>query len=489
MKDMTQGGAAKLLIAFTLPMLFGNVFQQLYNVADSIIVGRFSPEGSRALAAVMVSFPVLFIMLAIMQGLAGGATVIIAQYYGAKNIEKVKTAIATSAIVLFAAVAALSVAGVLLTPQLLRLIRTDPEIIDLAATYLRVMFGGALLMLIYNLIAGYMRALGDTKTPLYFLIAASVLNILLDLLFILVLGWGVAAVAAATLIAQAVSGIGCIIYAWRKIPLFRFERKEIQVDKEMLRDIVRVSIPSTIQQGILSAGFLASQGLINSFGTNTIAGVGAAFRVEMFALMPVFSFGMAIATFAGQNMGAGDLARVREGVKKTLWLTTGVCVFAGAVLLVFGRHLIGIFFNPAEAADYNEILRIGVAFLSVIACFFTVMGVFNTLSSMLRGVGDIAFSTVASAASMAIRLGIAYVGAAYTSMGIMALAWAMPIGWGVGALVCWLRYISGAWEKKGLVRRGGGLPPLPGVTQSPANHTPPCSTDGSDQTLSTEPDS
>jgi Na+-driven multidrug efflux pump len=279
-----------------------------------------------------------------------------------------------------------------------------------------------------------------------------VLNILLDLLFIIVFGWGVAAVAAATLIAQAVSGVGCILYAWKKIPVFRFERKDIRVDRDMLRDIIRVSVPSTIQHVILSAGFLASQGLINSFGANTTAGVGAAFRVEMFALMPVFSFGMAIATFAGQNMGAGNLDRVRSGVKKTFYMTSGVTVFAGIVLLLFGRYLIGIFFDPAEA-DYAEILRIGSGFLSMIASFFIIMGTFNTFSSMLRGVGDIAFSTVATASSMAIRLALAYLGAHYTSLGIMALAWAMPIGWGAGALVCWLRYVSGAWEKKSLVRR------------------------------------
>jgi putative MATE family efflux protein len=460
---MTKGNEYKLLISFTLPLLLGNVFQQFYNVADSIIVGRFSPEGSRALAAVLVSFPVLFIMLAVMQGLAGGATIIIAQHYGAKNIDKVKTAITTSAVVLVIAVGALSVIGVLLTPQMLRFIRTDEEIIGLAATYLRVMFGGSILMLIYNLIAGYMRALGDTKTPLYFLIAASVLNIALDLLFIVVLGWGIAAVAAASLISQAVSGIGCIYYAWRKIPVFRFERRDITVDRDMFRDIIRVSIPSTIQQTILSAGFLLSQGLINSFGTNTTAGVGAAFRVEMFALMPVFSFGMAVATFAGQNMGAGNLGRVRSGLKKTLGMTTGLCVVAGAVLLLFGRHLIGVFFDPAET-DYAEILQIGAAFLSVIACFFVVMGAFNSFSSMLRGVGDIMFSTVATASSMAIRLALAYLGAAYTSLGIMALAWAMPIGWGVGALVCWLRYVSGAWEKKGLVRKR--------APEEPAEDTP-----------------
>ena len=475
MKDMTKGNEYKLLIAFTLPLLFGNVFQQFYNIADSIIVGRYSPEGSRALAAVMVSFPVLFIMLALMQGLAGGAAIVIAQYYGAKDMEKVRTAMATSAIVLLGAVALLSVAGVIFTPHLLRLTRTPPEILDLSAAYLRVMFGGSLFMLIYNLIAGYMRALGDTKTPLYFLIAASVLNILLDLLFIIVLGWGIAAVAAATLIAQAVSGIGCIYYAWRKIPVFRFERKDIRVDKAMLRDIIRVSVPSTFQQTILSAGFLVSQGLINSFDTNAIAGVGAAFRVEMFALMPVFSFGMAIATFAGQNMGAGNLSRVRSGVMKTFYMTCGVTVFAGVILLLFGRHLIGIFFDPGEA-DYTEILRIGAGFLSVIASFFIVMGTFNTFSSMLRGVGDIMFSTIATAASMAIRLSLAYLGARYTSLGIMSLAWAMPIGWGVGALVCWLRYWSGAWEKKGLVKKE--------LIRCPEGHTPPCNTGDWGQTRS-----
>jgi len=446
-KDMTQGSPTKLILAFSLPMLLGNVFQQLYNMVDSIIVGRF--EGSNALAAVGTSFPIIFLLVSLIFGLTMGSGVVISQFYGAGQEDKVRRAVSTALSFQMVAALVMSVVGLLLSRPLLVLLRTPPEIIDKSAAYMQIFFGGLIFMFAYNAFAGILRSLGDSRTPLYFLIISSLINVGLDYYFVASLGWGVAGVAWATMIAQGVSAILCIVYVYKRVPLLALKRSEWVFDMEIFKNMLRIGIPSSIQQTVASLGMMAVQGLVNSFGSVTMAAYTAASRMDSFAMMPIQNLAMAAATFTGQNVGAGKLDRVRSGLWSTLGMVVASCLLVSLLVFILGPQMIQLFIDAEETVVISR----GVEYMQTVSIFYAIFGVMIVLNSVLRGAGDSMIPMFTTITALIVRVTVAYWLTSIPTISYRGIWWSIPAGWVVGSIVPAVRYLSGAWKDKAVVRQ------------------------------------
>lgn len=447
LKDMTKGSAAKLILAFTIPMFIGNVFQQLYNMVDSVVVGRYVGPG--ALAAVGTSSPIIFFLISLVMGLTMGSGIIISQFFGAQQMGQVRRAASTALIFQTVCGLLLSVVGFLLSRPLLSLLRTPPEIINDSVAYMRIYFSGLIFMFTYNTLSGILRALGDSKTPLYFLAIAAVTNTVLDVFFVARLGWGVAGVAWATLIAQALSSLLCVYYITRRVPVLQFSREEFVFDREMFKMMAKIGIPSSVQQSVVSMGMMAVQGLINSFGSVTMAAYTAAARLDSFAMMPVQNFGMALSSFAGQNIGAGRLDRVHQGLRATLAMVIGACVTVSLLVFLFGPQLIQIFIS----ADQAEVISRGVEYMRTVSIFYAVFSVMIVTSGLLRGAGDTVVTMATSLFDLGTRVVAAYWLTTIPALGYRGIWWSIPIGWSVSAVIPVVRYLTGGWKAKAVVRQ------------------------------------
>lgn len=443
MKDLTKGNEAKLIFYFALPMLIGNVFQQLYNTVDSIVVGRFI--GEKALAAVGASFPIMFLLIALIIGITMGTTILIAQYYGAKDFEKVKRTIDTAYIFLFFASIAITIIGLISSGPLLRLLNVPEEIMPQAKAYLNIIFLGMTATFGYNSISGILRGLGDSKTPLYFLIISTVMNIILDLLFVVAFNWGVQGAAWATIIAQAFSFIVSYIYLKKTHELFKFKIKEMVFDKKIFGLSLKIGMPSGVQQMFVAGGLMALQSIVNGFGTNTIAAYTAAGRLDSFASMPAMNFSAAISTFVGQNMGAGKPERVRKGFITTLIMSSLISIFISIAVIMFGRQLIWLF-NSNE-----EVINIGVRYLTIVGSFYIVFSAMFITNGVLRGAGDTLIPMFVTILSLwVIRIPISkFLSVKIGSDGIW---WGIPIAWTAGILLSFGYYITGRWKRKAFVK-------------------------------------
>lgn len=446
LRDMTEGSPAKLIWAFSVPMFIGSIFQQLYNMADAIVVGRF--VGPNALAAVGTSFPIIFFLVALVIGMTMGSGVVISQYFGAKDIVKTRRAVVTAIAFQLVFASFLSVVGVLLSRPLLLLLNTPDVILADATAYMQIFFGGMVFMFAYNAFASVLRSLGDSKTPLYFLIIASLLNIVLNVYFVASLGWGVRGVAWATLIAQGVSSVISFIYINRRVPLLQFKRSELVFDWPIFWAMVRIGAPSSLQQSLAAVGMMAVQALVNSFGPVTMAAYTAASRMDSFAMIPIMNFGMAVSTFTGQNIGANRLDRVVQGMKATLLMVIGACLVVSVLVFTLGGQMIQLFVSGAQP----EIISQGVDYMQTISFFYAVFGVLMVMNGVLRGAGDAWVPMVTTMASLVVRVTSAYllVNTALTYRGIW---WSIPIGWSVAVVVPTYRYFSGAWKAKAVVRQ------------------------------------
>ena len=389
---MTQGIIWKKILLFSLPLLLGNVFQQLYNTVDSVIVGNYI--GGDALAAVGTSGPIINLLVGLFMGIATGAGVVIARYFGAQDSEAVHDAVHTTLAATFLGGLFLTVVGVLLSPAVVRLIGVPENIMSDSIDYLRIYFGGIIAMMTYNMGAGILRAVGDSKTPLYFLIISSIINIILDMLFVIIFDMGVAGVAWATLIAQAVSATLIIITLCRVNTSYRVTLSHIRVKLSYLKEIIRIGLPSGLQNAIISMSNIVVQSYINSFGSAAIAGYSTYGKVDAFALMPVMSLSMAITTFTSQNIGAREFDRVRKGVKTGLLMSCGTAFVLTSLVVVFARTLLGIF------TDDQQIIEYGLLTMTYQAPFYLVLGLNNTLAGILRGAGKASVPSLIMAANM-----------------------------------------------------------------------------------------
>lgn len=453
LKDMTAGSETKHIITFAIPMFIGNIFQQAYNMVDAVVVGNF--VGKDALAAVGTSFPINFFLIAMVMGLTMGSSIVISQYYGAKEMGKVKLAVSTTYLTLLVAALVISVIGIIASRPLLVLLRTPPEIIDDSAAYLKIIFLGLIFMFLYNTISAILRGLGDSKTPLYFLIISTIINIGLDVLFVAKYNMGVPGVAWATIIAQAISSFLCLIYVYKKVDILKIRLGEMHFDKGMFTKSVKLGIPASIQQTVVSMGMMGMQSLVNSYGSVTMAAYTAASRVDSIAMMPIMNLGMATSTFTAQNVGAGKFDRVKRGYLRSLLIVTISCIFTSVAILSFGPKLIAIFIDSAETG----VIAQGTDYITSVSYFYILMGVMFVANGVLRGSGDMNVSMVSTISSLGMRILAAYFLSSIPGIGYKGIWWSIPVGWVVGSVVSTLRYKSGRWTRKSVV----GKKPMRGV--------------------------
>lgn len=442
--SMTDGKPMKLILSFAAPLLLGNIFQQLYNFVDTTIVGRF--VGSSALAAVGAPGTIMSVILCWCFGLTSGAGIIIAQCFGARDYKQLRTTIGTLVSVLALLSAVMMTLGVCLAPSLLRFISTPESIMGDAVIYMRVIMLAVPFTMLYNGCASIMQNMGDSKTPLTVLIMASFINAGLDLFFVVVLHWGVFGAAVATAISQAFSGFICLAYLYCNRESLHIMGMHPQLHKDTALRILRTGIPSALQSCMISLGTMSVQRLINGFGTHAMAAYTASTKIDSIALMVVISMGTALSVYSGQNIGAGNIARIRDALHKTL---ASVLVYCGAIALImmfFGSKLLTIFLDPVEA---SESIRIGTQYLKIIGSAYFMAGIMRCYLNVILGAGDVNISMITGLTELAVRIVASYI--LVDPFGLTGLWVAIPISWGCGSVVPLLRYYSGKWKEKRLV--------------------------------------
>ncbi|MBW6500845.1 MAG: MATE family efflux transporter [Bacteroidales bacterium] len=443
MKDLTTGNEGKLIFQFAAPMLIGNVFQQLFNVVDSFVVGNF--VGKEALAAVGAAFPIIFVMISMIIGIVTGTMIIISQYFGAGDLVKVRRAIDTMYIYSMLAGAVASVAGLIFSAPLLRLLGLPEELMPQATQYLRIFMSGIVIFFGYNGTTAVLRGLGDSKTPLYFLIIATLLNIILDLLFVAVLKMGVAGAAYATIIANGVAFGLAIVWVNKTHKVLRIAIRGLQFDREVLRQSIRIGLPTGIQHTLVAMGALALMGIVNTFGTDVIAGFSVASRIDALAIIPAMTFSQALSTFTGQNIGANRYDRVRAGLASTVRMSGIVTILTTVIIVFSGNYLMRLFTND------SEVIRLGDQYLTIVSLFyifFTLMFIYN---GIMRGAGDTIWPMFFSLFSLwIIRIPIAYFFSA--KIGPSGIWWSIPASWIIGLALSFGYYKSGRWKKKTVVK-------------------------------------
>ncbi|MEG0338564.1 MAG: MATE family efflux transporter [Oscillospiraceae bacterium] len=440
--DMTVGSPAKHILVFAIPLLIGNMFQQLYNMVDSVVVGRF--VGKTALAAVGTAFPVVFMLSSLFMGLGIGAMVMVSQYYGSGDIAKVKGTIDTVYTSLIIGIIPLTVIGILLATPILHLLNVPADTFEECKIYMIIVLGGLIGSLGYNANAGILQGLGDSKTPLLFLVIACILNIILDLFFVLVIPLGVAGVAIATIIAQLFSWIFGILYINKKYPELHIHPFCFKFNKELFVKIVKLGVPAGVQQALFSFGVMAMQRLVNSYGSAYMAGFNGANKLDTFAFMPIQSFATAATTFVGQNIGAGKQDRVKKGTISTLWLSIIFSITAAALLIPAGPFLMQLFSTEQAVIDA------GMAYLLRIMPFYWMLAIMFVLNSIMRGAGEMMMPLV----SAILSLWLARVPAAYIlafSFGRDEMHYCYAIGWILGLAITIPYFFSGRWKKKSVI--------------------------------------
>ncbi|MDR1705962.1 MAG: MATE family efflux transporter [Clostridiales bacterium] len=443
MEDFTQGRITRQIMLFALPMLLGNVFQQLYSMADAMVVGRY--VGGNALAAVGVAMTVNQFLTAVLIGLTTGASVLISQFYGAKDHDRLRRVVSTSIIFLAVLSVVIGVLGVALAPALMRLLNADPEIMDDAVLYTRILLGGMVFTVFYNMYTAYLRALGDSKGPLYILICCTLLNIVLDLIFVVVFRMDVLGVAVATIIAQMISAVLCYIHTLRNVPLLKV--KKIVFDRGLFGSVIKYGAPAAVQLSLVNLASLSITRLINSFGPNAMAGITAASKIDQLAIMPVSTVSMALSTFVAQNMGAGKEDRAKKGLRTSVIMMVMLALLLSGLLLYLSPGLISMFLNPEEAAT-TEILTLGREYLSIIVAFYFLFAFLFAFNGFFRGAGDAVIAMVFPVTSLTIRAALAHVLVEFAGMGPEALAWSIPAGWGLCSLGSLVYYKKRCWAGK-----------------------------------------
>ncbi len=447
--DMTEGVPWKRITLFAIPMLIGNIAQQLYNTVDSIVVGRY--VGDNALAAVGSASPILNLLLVLFIGISVGASIMVSQYFGAKQREELSSTVGTCITLTAVSSVIIMIIGPLVVPPLLRLLNTPESIFDWCASYLNILFIGVAGVAYYNILGGILRGLGDSVSALLYLLVATVLNIFLDILFVASFHMGVAGVALATAIAQAVSAVLCMWKLMHMHEVFELRLKDLVPTGKHTLDMVRLGLPSGITQAIFSMAMIIVQSLTNSFGEMFIAANVIVMRVDGFAMMPNFSFGTAMTTYAGQNVGAKKYDRVDSGAKQGTLIAVGVSAVITGLILIFGKYLMGIFTNTSELVDLSMHL------MCILAVGYIAMAVTQSLSGVMRGAGDTMTPMwISLITTVGIRVPIAYAISWLTTTPELphgnsdCIYVSLLISWLLGALVTWFFYRKGKWKEKGL---------------------------------------
>ncbi len=449
-RDMTEGAPWKRIMEFAVPMLIGNVAQQLYNTVDSIVVGKY--VGDNALAAVGTCMPIFNLLLAVFVGVSTGAGIVISQRFGAGDRKGLSTAIGNCITLAAITSVATMLIGVVITEPLLRLLDTPDSVFDWCAQYLKIFFLGAAGFTYYNILSGILRGLGDSFSALGFLLLATILNIFLDVWFVASFGLGVPGVALATIIAQAISAALCLVKLLHMRSVFDLNWRTLRMTKDASWRIIKLGIPSGITQGIMSMAMLVVQSLTNSMGEMVMACNVIIMRVDGFAMMPNMSFGQALSVYAGQNVGAGKMDRVDKGLKQGGAIAVAVSAGITTLLLFASRYMFALF------TDTPELMDLAVRMMRILAVGYICVAVTQVLGGVMRGAGDTATPMwITMVSTIVIRVPVAYGLAyftrteAYPKGQPQALFVSLLVSWAAGALLSWIAFRRGAWRRKALI--------------------------------------
>lgn len=448
--DMTTGEPWKRIVVFTIPMLLGNIAQQLYSTVDSIVVGKY--VGDNALAAVGSSIPIFNLLLVLFMGVSMGAGIMVSQYFGAKQREELSRTIGNCITLTILSTLIIMVVAVFITRPLLELLNTPESIIDWCHSYLLILFLGAMGSAFYNIFSGILRGLGDAMSALVYLLVATVINIVLDVLFVAKFDMGVSGVALATIIAQAISAVLCYIRLRKMTDVFDLKLSYLKIEGKFSGGIIRLGLPSGITQAIFSMAMIVVQSLTNSFGEQFIAANVIIMRVDGFAMLPNFSFGTAMTTYAGQNVGARNMERVTKGAKQGTLIAVLTSASLTGLILLFGRGLMGIFTETAELVDLSR------SMMNIIAVGYIAMAVTQSLSGVMRGAGDtLTPMWISLITTVAIRVPVAY-GIAYLTRTAElpngrqeCIFISLLCSWVLGAVITTFFYLRGKWKKKAMI--------------------------------------
>ena len=438
--SMTEGSPAKLILMFTLPMLVGNLFQQLYNMVDSIVVGRF--VGANALGAVGATGSVNFLFFSLCFGVSAGVGVVVSQFFGAERPQMVEKAIANGLYILALSSIVMSVLGVVLARPVLSLLNTPEVILDDAVIYMQVSCAGIIAIAAYNGVSAILRALGDSKTPLYFMVVSCFTNIGLDLLFVLEFNWSVFGVALATVIAQMIAGVGSFIYAYHKISFFRVKKENRKWKTDIAGRCFQLGLPIALQNSMIALSCIFLQGVINGFGESVVAANTALGRIEQLVQQPYNSLGAAITTFTGQNVGAGKVDRVKKGYQVGL---ISVVIFSLVMLIpgqFLGEQIVGIFVQD------EEVIAIGAKGFAITSWFYFFLGMIYVARSVLNGAGDAIYAMINGVMEVAGRVGFALPLTMLPFIGLWGVFLTTGFTWTVTGIVSMLRYKQGKWARR-----------------------------------------
>lgn len=444
-EPMTAGSISKRMIFFALPLLLGNLFQQMYNTVDSLIVGNFL--GSSALAAVSSSGSLIFMLIGFLSGISSGAGVIVSRYFGAEDAKGVHRAVHTTVAFGLVAGALMTVAGVLLSPQILRWMGTPESVMPESVTYLKIYFSGSLGFVMYNIFVGILQAVGDSRHPLYYLMISSVINLVLDVVLIKDFHTGVGGAALATVISQVFSAILCFIQLLRTDDSYRLQVTKIRFDLKMLGQIVRIGLPSGVQNSIIAFANVVVQSYINAFGEMTMAGYGAYSKIEGFAFLPINSFTMAMTTFVGQNLGAGQLERTKRGARFGSLAAVILAELIGIVVFILAPQLIAAFDSTPE------VVRFGVEKARTAALFYCLLAYSHSVASILRGARKaIAPMIIMMSFWCVIRVAFLAVSIPLTHS-IQMVYVVYPLTWALSSIAFFFYYRRANWMRQGEMER------------------------------------
>jgi len=432
--DMTEGNAVKHILVFAVPMLIGNIFQQLYNLADSVIVGKMI--GANALAATGATGPLTFFFFALCNGIGSGGGIVTSQYFGSKDYKKVKSCITNTGYIMVTFPLVVGTLAFFLARPLLLLLDTPSEILADAMAYTRIMCVGIIFVSVYNYISSMLRALGDSRTPLYFLIFSCFLNVGLDIVFIAVFKMGVPGAGIATVISQLIAGFSCIIYAFKTNSFFKLEKEDRAVRGDIIWSAVRIGVPLSFQFSLIAISTMALQRVVNSFGEIAVAAFTATSRIEQLIHQPYQTLSASLSTFCGQNYGAGKHKRVLEGYRKSLVMMAVFTIIMVPVMQLFGRQITSIFVSDPA------VIEMGAAAMKISSLFYIFLGLIYVVRGTLNGVGDAFFALINGVVEVIGRFVVPIALTSYFGFGVMGIWWSVGIVWFFSGATAWLRYLK-----------------------------------------------
>jgi putative MATE family efflux protein len=440
--DMTRGSEWRLILLFTLPIMAGNLLQQMYNAVDGIVVGKY--VGELAFAGVGTCAALTFLFLAFAMGVSVGVGVVVSQYFGAQKLDELAVAVDTALMLLLALGAAVSVIGYFISPLLIdHVLNVPASIREHAAAYIRIYCAGLIFQFVYNCISFILRGVGNSRATLIFLLVTTCLNVALDVLFVVVFHWGVPGVAWATVVSQAVCMVVSYVYLRKRFPIAQGRH----FDAKLCGTMLKIGVPTAVQQSIVSFGNIAMQRLVNSFGEDSISAFAAGIRINNFMFVPISGFQSGLANFTGQNVGADRLDRVRRGYRATIAMACAVTVPVCLLLYIFAGDIVGFFSLSGES------LKLGVEQVRFVAPSFIIFALYMSLGGVLQGAGDTVFQSLATLTALGVRVIAGYGGVAAGMLGRDAAWVTLPLGWVFALVITNVRYYTGGWKNKAVARR------------------------------------